>query len=65
MGHGSSVLGLVLLIVCAVVVAALRKRQSVTTAWPVYARPVMSEVERQLFRRLVEAFPEKLVLPQV
>ena len=30
-----------------------------------YARPVLSEVERQLFHRLVEALPEKLILPQV
>jgi len=67
MGHGSSVLGLVilLLLVCGVAVVTLRKKQTVNAAWPVYARPVMSEVERQLFRRLVEAFPEKLILPQV
>ena len=65
MGHGYSVLGFVVLVVCAIAVAALRKKQNVNTAWPVYARPVMSEVERQLFRRLIEAFPEKLVLPQV
>ena len=65
MGPGSSVLGFVVLVVCVVAVAALRKKQNVNAAWPVYARPVMSEVERQLFRRLIEAFPEKLVLPQV
>ena len=65
MGHGSSVLGFVVLIVCAVAVAVLRKTKPVNTTWPVYARPVMSEVEQQLFRRLIEAFPEKLVLPQV
>jgi Protein of unknown function (DUF2726) len=65
MGHGSSVLGVVLLLVCAVVIAALRKKPNVTGAWPVYARPVLSEVERHLHRRLVEAFPDKLILPQV
>jgi hypothetical protein len=66
MGSGSSVLGFVVLVVCVVVAAiALRKKQNVSAVWPVYARPVMSEVERQLFRRLIEAFPEKVVLPQV
>lgn len=53
MGHGSSVLGFVVLVVGVIVVAALRKKQNVTAAWPVYTRPVMSEVERQLFRRLI------------
>ncbi len=65
MGHGYSALGFFVLILCIVAVAALRKKQNVDTVWPVYARPVMSEVERQLFSRLIEAFPEKLVLPQV
>src|SRR3569832_2390674 len=65
MGHGSSVLGFVALAVCVIAVIALRTKRNVSAAWPVYARPVMSEVERQLFNRLIEAFPEKLVLPQV
>jgi len=65
MGHGYPALGFFVLVVCAVAVAALRKKQNVNTAWPVYARPVMSKVELQLFHRLIEAFPEKLVLPQV
>ncbi len=65
MGHGSSVLGFVVLLVCVLAIIALRKKPSVTGAWPVYARPVLSEVERRLFRRLVEALPEKLILPQV
>jgi hypothetical protein len=65
MGHGSSVLGFVVLVVCVAAIAALRKKPNVTGAWPVYARPVLSEVERHLFHRLVEALPEKLILPQV
>lgn len=65
MGAESLALALVLLFVCVAVVAALRKKQNVPGKWPVYARPVMSEAERQLFRRLIQAFPEKLVLPQV
>ena len=50
MGHVSSLLGFVVLVLCALVVAALRKKQNVYSArpkyapaWPVYARPVMSE----------------------
>ena len=64
MAPESTAIACVVLLVCLVVVLAVR-RKHVPAAWPVYARPVMSEVERQLFHRLIEAFPEKLVLPQV
>lgn len=44
----------------------LRSRSaSAGSAWPVFSRPVMSEVERQAYARLVKAFPRHLVLPQV
>src|SRR3569833_2457043 len=72
MAQGFSVLGFVALFVSVVIIAALVKNQNghaasqrYAAARPVYARPVLSEVERQLFRRLIEAFPDKLILPQV
>ncbi len=50
-----------------IVVAALQPavHARATTTWPVFQKPVMSKVERVLYARLVQAFPARLVLPQV
>jgi hypothetical protein len=49
----------------AVVYFKLFKRRSTTTRWAVKARLPISPVEQQLFRRLMDAFPQCLVLSQV
>lgn len=55
------------LICCAlaVVVCKLFKPHSKVTCWAVKPRLPVSLVEQQLFRRLIEAFPQCIVLSQV
>ena len=63
------VLGLVLLAALALVIIALRKRQSAPAAdetWPYEKKsPVLSQPEQVLYHRLVQALPECIVLGQV
>jgi hypothetical protein len=49
----------------AVVYFKLFKPRSTATRWAVKARPPVSPVEQQLYRRLLDAFPQCIVLSQV
>jgi very-short-patch-repair endonuclease len=53
------------LLVCAAAVVLFGQLSPRNEAWPVYARPVLTEPERVLYARLRDAFPQLLVLPQV
>jgi hypothetical protein len=61
-----------LLSLCVVLAVAIglaerlfQSRRSVPDQWPVYARPVLTEVERDFYTRLRAALPELTVLCQV
>jgi hypothetical protein len=58
---------LLLAALCAVAVALLNRLASRrrTRAWPVRAREVLTPVQQELYRRLLEAFPEHVILVQV
>lgn len=40
-------------------------RRAVAVEWPLFAKPPLTEVERQLYRVLVSALPQHVVLAQV
>jgi very-short-patch-repair endonuclease len=58
-----SVVSVVFLAVALVIV--FDRRRPGAAVWPVYARPVLTDPERVLYARLREAFPDRVVLPQV
>ncbi|PTN55670.1 DUF2726 domain-containing protein [Stenotrophomonas panacihumi] len=47
------------------ITAALSRRQSVASKWPLYGKRVLSGPEQALYWRLVEALPGDVVLAQV
>src|SRR5688572_11963014 len=56
---------LVFLLLIVVLAAKLKKRSPDADHWPVFARPVLSKPEQVLYHRLVKAFPDLQILPQV
>src|SRR5687767_4505340 len=59
-------LGLLVFLLLVVVLAAKQKKRSPDAdQWPVFACPVLSRPEQVLYHRLVKAFPDRQVLPQV
>jgi hypothetical protein len=61
-------LALLLLVVAAVALRAVKKRGSrgtADTSWPYYAKRLQSHPEQVLYHRLVQALPEHIVLAQV
>lgn len=54
---------LIALMVFALLLQLVSRRSS--NSWPVLSRPVMTEAERKLYARLLQAFPDRLVFPQV
>lgn len=61
--HSFVLLGVVAVVVLAVLEGAARR--SDRRAWPVYARPILSEAERSFYARLCAAIPDRRVLCQV
>lgn len=62
----SLIIVLLVLAAAAFVIKKLRAAKLRTpTDWPVFSRPVLTEPERLLYRCLVEALPDHIVLAQV
>lgn len=62
---GRLIVVLLLLGAAYLLLRTLQSRGGATTAWPVFARPVLTDPEQVLYRRLVEALPGHVVLAQV
>lgn len=54
-----------LLLVAFVILTKLRQSSSRQSAWPFYAKKLLTQPEQVLYHRLLKALPEHIVLAQV